>query len=71
MHMKSGKITAASFFLLIKVLINLAHEGTEEEFDQMLSEAIALGVDLTTYLLITRNMSPISHLINLVTHLLC
>ena len=45
MHMKSGKITAASFFLLIKVLINLAHEGTEEEFDQMLSEAIALGVD--------------------------
>lgn len=45
MHMKSGKITAASFFLLMKVLINLAHEGTEEEFDQMLSEAIALGVD--------------------------
>ena len=45
MHMKSGKIDAAAFFLLIKVLMNLAHEGTEDEFDQMLNEAITLGVD--------------------------
>ena len=43
--MKSGKIDSASFFLLIKVLINMANEGTEEEFDQMLNEAIHLGVD--------------------------
>ena len=45
MHMKSGKIDAAAFFLLIKVLMNLAHEGTEDEFDQMLNEAVTLGVD--------------------------
>ena len=45
MHMKSGKIDAAAFFLLIKVLMNVANEGTEDQFDQMLNEAIALGVD--------------------------
>ena len=45
MHMKSGKVDAAAFFLLVKVLMNVAHEGTEEQFDQMLSEAVALGVD--------------------------
>ncbi|WFR59147.1 hypothetical protein QA584_08685 [Anaerocolumna sp. AGMB13025] len=45
MHMKSGKIDAAAFFLLIKVLINIAHEGTEDQFDQMLNEAVTLGVD--------------------------
>lgn len=45
MHMKSGKIDAAAFFLLIKVLINVAHEGTEDQFDQMLNEAVTLGVD--------------------------
>jgi predicted DNA-binding protein len=45
MHMKSGKIDAAAFFLLIKVLMNMAHEGTEDQFDQMLNEAVTLGVD--------------------------
>ncbi|QNK42211.1 ribbon-helix-helix domain-containing protein [Caproicibacter fermentans] len=45
MHMKSGKIDAAAFFLLIKVLMNVANEGTEDQFDQMLNEAITLGVD--------------------------
>lgn len=40
MHMKSGKVDAAAFFLLVKVLMNVAHEGTEEQFDQMLSEAV-------------------------------
>lgn len=45
MHMKSGKIDAASFFLLIKVLMNVAHEGTDDQFDQMLNEAVTLGVD--------------------------
>lgn len=45
MHMKSGKIDAAAFFLLIKVLMNIAHEGTEDQFDQMLNEAVTLGVD--------------------------
>lgn len=45
MHMKSGKIDAAAFFLLIKVLMNLAQEGTTDQFDQMLGEAVALGVD--------------------------
>ena len=45
MHMKSGKIAAASFYLLIKVLMNLAHNGTEDQFDQLLNEAVTLGVD--------------------------
>lgn len=45
MHMKSGKMDAASFFLLVKVLMNMAHEGTEDQFDQMLNEAVTLGVD--------------------------
>lgn len=45
MHMKSGKINAAAFFLLVKVLMNVAHKGTEDQFDQMLNEAIKLGVD--------------------------
>lgn len=45
MHMKSGKVDAAAFFLLIKVLMNMAQEGTSDQFDQMLSEAIALGVN--------------------------
>ena len=45
MLMKSGKVDAATFFLLIKVLINVAHDGTEDEFDQMLNEAVTLGVD--------------------------
>lgn len=45
MHMKSGKIMAAAFFLLIKVFMNLAHDGTEDQFDQMLNEAVTLGVD--------------------------
>lgn len=45
MHMKSGKIDAAGFFLMIKVLMNIAHEGTEDQFDQMLNEAVTLGVD--------------------------
>lgn len=45
MHMKSGKIDAAAFYLLIKVLMNIANEGTEDQFDQMLNEAVTLGVD--------------------------
>ena len=45
MHMKSGKIDAAAFFLLVKVLMDVAHEGTEDQFDQMLNEAVTLGVD--------------------------
>ena len=45
MHMKTGKVDAATFFLLLKVLINMAHEGTEEQFEQMLNEAVTLGVD--------------------------
>lgn len=45
MHMKSGKIDAAAFFLLVKVLMNVAHEGTEDQFDQILNEAVTLGVD--------------------------
>lgn len=43
--MKIGKINGAIFFLLIKVLMNLANEGSEDDFDQMLSEAVKLGVD--------------------------
>ena len=43
--MKTGKVDAAAFFLLLKVLINMAHEGTEEQFEQMLNEAVTLGVD--------------------------
>ena len=45
MLMKVGKINGAMFFLLIKVLLNLANEGSEDDFDQMLSEAVKLGVD--------------------------
>lgn len=45
MLMKSGKLDGAAFFLLIKVLMNMAHDGTEDEFDQMLNEAVTLGVD--------------------------
>ena len=45
MLMKSGKMDAAAFFLLIKVLMNVAHDGTQDEFDQMLNEAVTLGVD--------------------------
>lgn len=45
MHMKTEKVDAATFFLLLKVLINMAHEGTEEQFEQMLNEAVTLGVD--------------------------
>ena len=44
MLMKIGKINGAIFFL-IKVLMNLANEGSEDDFDQMLSEAVKLGVD--------------------------
>ena len=44
MLMKIGKINGAIFFLLIKVLMNL-NEGSEDDFDQMLSEAVKLGVD--------------------------
>lgn len=45
MLMKIGKINGAAFFLLIKVLISLANEGSEDDFDRMLSEAVRLGVD--------------------------
>lgn len=45
MLMKTGKINAAMFFLLVKVLISLADQGSHEEFEQMVSEAVALGVD--------------------------
>lgn len=33
MLMKIGKINGAIFFLLIKVLMNLANEGSEDDFD--------------------------------------
>lgn len=45
MHMKTGKIDAAAFFLLIKVLMNLSDEGTQDIFDQMLNESVTLGVE--------------------------
>lgn len=45
MHMKSGKIDVAAFFLLVKVLMNIAHEGMEDQFDRMLREAVVLGVN--------------------------
>ncbi len=45
MHMKSGKICAAAFFLLTKVLMDMAQEGTEEQFGEMLNHAVSLGVD--------------------------
>lgn len=45
MLMKIGKINGAIFFLLIKVLMNLANEGSEDDFDQMVSQAVRLGVD--------------------------
>lgn len=45
MHMKTGKLDAAAFFLLIKVLMNLSSEGSEIAFEEMLSDAVGLGVD--------------------------
>ena len=45
MLMKIGKVNGAMFFLLVKVLINLSSDGSREEFTQMLSDAVALGVD--------------------------
>ena len=45
MHMKSGKVDAAAFFLLIKVLMNLSADGTQDIFEQMLNESVTLGVD--------------------------
>lgn len=45
MLMKIGKINAAGFFLLVKVLQNLANDGSDDAFDQMLTEAVTLGVD--------------------------
>lgn len=45
MLMKTGKINVAGFFLLVKALQNMANDGSEDAFDQMLTEAVALGVD--------------------------
>lgn len=45
MLMKIGKVGGAVFFLLIKVLMSFAAEGSEEDFDRMLTEAVRLGVD--------------------------
>lgn len=45
MLMKSGKLNGAAFFLLIKVLMSLANDGSDDAFDQMLSDAVSLGVD--------------------------
>lgn len=45
MLMKIGKMSSAEFYLMLKVLMNVAHDGTEDQFDQMLNEAITLGVD--------------------------
>lgn len=45
MLMKIGKINGAMFFLLIKVFMNLANEGSEDDFDRMISGAVRLGVD--------------------------
>ncbi len=45
MLMKTGKLDAAAFYLLIKVLMTFADEGSQDQFDQMLNEAITLGVE--------------------------
>ncbi|TCL57674.1 hypothetical protein EDD76_108209 [Kineothrix alysoides] len=45
MLMKIGKINGAMFFLLLKVLMNLANEGSEDDFDQMIADSVKLGVD--------------------------
>ena len=45
MLMKSGKLSSAEFFLLIKVLIYMWDEKADYDFDQMLTEAVTLGVD--------------------------
>ena len=43
MLMKIGKINGAIFFLLIKVLINLTNEGSEDDFEQMLRFILCQG----------------------------
>ena len=45
MLMKIGKINGAVFFLLIKVLMNFVNEGSEDRFDEMVADAVRLGVD--------------------------
>ena len=45
MNMKIGKLDAAAFFLLIKVLMSLSSEGSEIAFEKMLDDAVGLGVD--------------------------
>lgn len=44
MLMKTGKINAAMFFLLIKVLTDLSGGDGGQEFEQMVSDAVGLGV---------------------------
>lgn len=44
MLMKSGKLSSAEFFLMMKVFMFMWNEDQEKDFDQMLSESIALGV---------------------------
>lgn len=45
MLMKSGKLSSAEFFLMMKVLMYMWDEKAEYDFDQMLTEAVTLGVD--------------------------
>ena len=44
MLMKTGKINAAMFFLLVKVLMTLSGGNDMQGFEHMVSEAVGLGV---------------------------
>ena len=45
MLMKSGKLSSAEFFLMLKVLMYVWNENDGKDFQQMLKESVALGVD--------------------------
>ncbi|MFI3226534.1 MAG: hypothetical protein R3Y09_03885 [Clostridia bacterium] len=45
MIMKTGKLSSAEFFLMMKIFMYLWDEKSFDDFDQLLSESISLGVD--------------------------
>ncbi len=45
MLMKSGKLSSAEFFLMMKILMFMWNEEDNKDFDQMLKESVSLGID--------------------------
>lgn len=45
MLMKTGKLSSAEFFLMMKVMMYLWNDNAKDDFDQLLTESISLGID--------------------------